>query len=324
MNIDLTRSIIEQINEWLVKTENCKSAREWSDEHLIEFVNLFLTEIDYGEHSNNSHGHKMNAYEDIAQNIINSSETSEFYAEKDEYKNDVLKLNNMVMEYVYRTHRYNCRFCGEYFKTEYKQGGYLTPIKEIKVGHFANSYPPKTECYIDKTRKYKIVMKSNKFIIANDLRGAFKDNSIDFDDNVYDICTPLGRINCTSEFSKKDMLCVNTGNTTINVFKNKDGLILTDMYYSDIDEYYFSDERKSNIIAVNNIIEDNKFKLKDSISCGLWWVMGASLCDINIDDISTDYTVYNVKKGTTYILEFDYHIGNFYKFYKAKDEDDLL
>ncbi len=327
MKLDLNLSIIDQVEEFKIKTGNVdKSAREFTDEDLISFVDMFITNLDYGEHSNNTINHKIMAYEDIAQKILNNVETTKLHIQEGYEKfESIEELNKYVMKYVYFSHMYQCRFCGERFKTEYKQGGYLTAIDEIKYGHFANHYPPKKECYKEQVVKIRIKMKSNKFVIANDLRGSFKDESIGFDDDLYDICTPLGRINCAKEFAKKDMICVNTGNTTIEVWKNKNGLVFTDMYYPDYEQYAFSDKFVENIKDVNSYIEDNKFKKGkfDTISCGLWWIMGASACDINISDISTDHVVYNVKKGTTYILEFEYHKGNFYKFYKEKlDEKD--
>lgn len=318
MELDFKRSLNDQIEEFKVKTDNVdKSAREFSDESLIEFVEMFLSKIDYGEHSNNSYDHKIMAYEDIAQNILNNvSSITEFDMMKCENE---LELNRRILNYTFNSYRYNCRYCGEYFKTEVLPDRTLTNIKEVKEGRFANSYPPRKECYKEGVTKVNIRMKSSKFVIANDLRSAFKDSSIAFDDNINTI---YGRINSTKVFAEKDIMCFNVGNTTIEFLKNKNKeTVFTDLYITDIDDYWFSDEKTERIKFVNEFIESGKYKAhKNSISTGLWWIMGASSCDLNMNDINCDYIEYRVKKGSVYTLEFEYHKGNFYKFYQSSEE----
>lgn len=318
MILDFNKSLIEQIKEFKVKTNNIdKSAREFSDESLIEFVEMFITKIDYGEHSNNSYNHKIQAYEGIAQNILNN--VSSFTAlDILKCEND-LELNRKILNYTFNLYNYNCPYCGEFFRTEVLPDRTLTHIKEVKEGRFSKLYPPRKECYKEGVTKVNIKMKSSKFVIANDLRSAFKDSSIDFDDSIN---TLYGRINSTKSFAEKDVMCFNVGNTSIEFFKNKNKeAVFTDLYMTDIDDYLFSEEKTERIKFVNAFIDKGKYKAhKDKISTGLWWIMGASSCDLNMKDIDCEHIEYRVKKGSVYTLEFEYHKGNFYKFYQSSEE----
>lgn len=331
MKMNVNVLFTDQINDYLKsigKEVDSLSIHQWSEEEVKNLTELFIVNINYGQHTENTELHKMLAYDNLAEQILYKKQNIEsillFPSTKEEYKDKPpLEVNNMFMSLLFRNYIYKCRMCGEEFYIEYKKGGYLQcyqfehDVPEGVGKFYQPRKPPNERCYKNDIVKLRIKMKSNKFIIANDLRHMFKDQSVDFEDKKYDICSPLGRVKCTEDFADQGIMCISTGNTTESIFKNKSGYVFTNMYRPDIEQYYYSEEVKEKYRKVNNIIQNEKYKLKEEISCGLRWVMGASDCDLNKEACEMFDTLYTirVKKGDTYILEYDSTL-NFYKFYK--------
>lgn len=329
MKLDINVSFVDQINDYLKsinKEIDSLSIRQWNDDEVKNLVDLFLVDINYGQHTENSKLHKILSYDHFAEHILYKKQDLELRLQysKDIYKDkSILDINNILMRLLFAHYIFKCRMCGEEFYAEYKKGGYIQchqhehDIPDGVGKNYKPKKPPNEQCYNNDIVKLKIKMKSNKFVIANDLRHMFKDQSIDFDNNKYDINTPLGRVKCTDDFADKNIMCISTGNTSELIFKNKTGYVFTDMYKPDIEEYDYGEEFKETIRRVNNKISTEKYKLKEEISCSLRWLMGASDCDLNMDACEMYDTVYTfrVKKDDTYILEYDSTI-NFYKFYK--------
>ena len=323
MKIDYGKEITPQVKDFLVSIdkdfENV-SGRSLSDVELEKFVKFFIEDIDYGQHSNNTLGHKSHAYEaffDVVLNNLHAEEMHKKLGTGKEYDNETL------INLIFRFQNYTCAFCGEFIKTQLGQDKILRAIDKPVVGHFATRQPPNPRCYNNDQIKLKIKMKSSKFVIANDLRSVLK-TPLDFDDNLYNIGNPLGRVKATEHFAMHDVMNINTGNCTMQFYsKNTKEHVITDMYNPYIDEYDYSELRKSKVIEVNEIIDNGKYKLKNEISCSLWWLMGASMCDIDMDKLKhhsgEEYFVLNVKAGSTYIIEYDSQYRMYYKFYKDEE-----
>lgn len=310
MQLNFHQSIYTQINQYLVDTDNInKSAREFDSDFLYDFVHSFIKGVDYGEHTNNSESHKVDAYIDIAQNILNNLDIYNIIK-----ADNILEINRKFLNYTFN-YRYKCQYCDQYFKTALKEDLILRPITSEIQGRFGVDSPPHPRCYKDDKVVISITMKSNKFIIANDLRNILL-NKLDFLDSIN---SPLGRIKSTEYFAENNVMCIPAGNCTMSLYQ-KDDIVITDMYYDDLDEYCFSDLKQKLITEVNTII-DNGYKNISDISCSLWWLMGASLSDVDISKLENwqDYIILDVVEGANYIIEYDSKYNSYYRFYKSEE-----
>src|SRR5690606_27026466 len=131
--------------------------------------------------------------------------------------------------------------------------------------------------------------------------------------------TPYGRIKAVQDFASKGVFCVSAGNCSMQLLKNQDDLIITNGYITDIEAYDYDDDSMNQVRNINAVVKQGRYKQAQTISCGLWWLMGASVDDVDMDSLIAaypqDHLIINVEKGAEYRIEFNTQPQRF-KFYK--------
>lgn len=315
--LDHSQYYTAQIEQFLKANDKTLESCDLDLELSKQLVDCFVTAFDFGSHSNNSETHKQEIYYILAEYIVRQAfEMKEFF---EDFRFEVAEYNQKFLMKCFRRYFHSCKFCGAEVLTQYKNG-VLTAITEpLTISAMYTYHPPKdTACYNYDQVEVSVVAQSDTLIIANDLRPYLKDQSIGFDDNEYNICTPYGRIRATKAFAEKNILCLSAGNTTMSIFQNKDQVMITNGYRSDIEEYDYTEDIKDLSREINAHIHTHKMCLKEEISCSLWWVMGASESDIDMEklkDAGVDFYALSVKKGKTYTVSYD-STKNYFKSYR--------
>lgn len=144
------------------------------------------------------------------------------------------------------------------------------------------------------TYTYSIKTKSNKFVVANDLRKYLKTKD----------CLSKSSINSTSgindvvkNYSKDNVICVFVGNNFVSFDGNKDlyKVIEPNINEEDDDEEY----------------TDNY--LTNFISCDLWWIMSVDINNINMEKLkenNVSYVIIDVEENSLYNLNIKYNKDN--------------
>lgn len=137
----------------------------------------------------------------------------------------------------------------------------------------------------DRSYTYTIKTKSNKFILANDLRKYLKsENWL----KCFSVNSASGINNVVKKYSEDNVICVFVGNNLISFEGNKE-------LYKVIDSYDFD--------------EDEEDDLSNFICCDLWWVMSADIQDVDMEKLIEDkvsYLTIDVEENSTYHLIVNY------------------
>lgn len=307
---------LNQVEEYL--SQIGKPLEEYTQlplEQAKQLTGFFVTKLDFGSHSDNSEQHMAEIYIDLAERIINSVCKVKYFLKDEEYA-DIAQTNQKTLSTCFRRYFYKCRFCGETFLTKYNQGELSFLDEEVQLMFLKYIPPSKTECYVsNETIQIKFKATSESMVFANDLRPFLKNQELDFDDNIN---TLYGRIKAVKNFAKHNVVCVSAGNCSMHLYQNKDELIMTNGCMPDIEEYGFSEAVKEASRQINATIKAGKYKLKKEISCSLWWLMGASVDDLDMEKLAAyegDIFSMKVVKGAEYMVEFNSSPSEF-KFYK--------
>lgn len=287
-----------------------------------ELVSAFIYKIDLGEHTNNSQSHLDQFYYDLAEHMVNRADSAAYYCESQKLT-DVTERNNIALHQIFRWFMHKCKYCGSQFLVKFEKGVATVCNETIKRGEIVSYSPPTDQkCFKpDEIIKIKVTAQSNKLVFANDLRGYFLNESIDFEDDKYDICTPYGRIKCSLSFAEKGVFCLNTGNTTAEVYSNKEHVLFTNGYHPDIEEYDYEENIKEHSRSINKFVHDNKLRSKGDISCSLWWLMGTSSSMIDmkkLEESGNDFVVIPAKKGQEYEVSFNSTRRRFFEYKLAR------
>lgn len=194
-----------------------------------------------------------------------------------------------------------CPDCGKsvLFKIDEKNNVYINNCFENKSFNNNGNIEYKLE-KVDKNcfnynhiYKYQIKTKSNKFIVANDLRKYLKTKD----------CLSNSSINSTSgindvvkNYSKDNVICVFVGNNFVSFDGNKDlyKIIEPDINEEDDEEY-----------------TDNY--LTNFISCDLWWIMSADINDVDMEKLkenNVSHVIIDVEEDSLYNLNIKYNKNN--------------
>lgn len=169
------------------------------------------------------------------------------------------------------------------------------------------------QCFDRGIHKFTIKTVSDKFIITNDLRDCISSDGF-YGTSINQI---KGMYDATKQWAENDVFCVFVGNTCCPVYKHPDGHytafsgsfseLIYDPSVETKEEFLEWVDNWCGIEYYNRVCEtvdlNTKYELLNSISCSLWWLMGADVNTVDMDKfLSTkqDYVILDVEPNTVY------------------------
>jgi hypothetical protein len=177
------------------------------------------------------------------------------------------------------------------------------------------------KCFERKTYTFTIKTVSDKFIIANDLRDYIEPDGFDG----ASLNQIKGMYDATRQWAENDVFCVFVGNTTCPVYKHPDGHYTA--FSSNFDDLIFdpTSETKEEFLEwvedcygmeyYNRVCKtvdlDTPYELLETISCSLWWLMGADVATVDMDTFLNeqhprDYVILDVVPNSVYEFSVDF------------------
>lgn len=215
---------------------------------------------------------------------------------------------NLVWESITNAH-IKCPYCDTVI---HLSGGRSIELKDndasriFELGYDKNGVKSSEHCFEFKKYQFEIETKSDKFVLCNDIRqfiktpDRFKQQSIN---------SLGGTLKAIESFASDNVVAMYLGNSGLNISQD-----------TSVDNTFHFTEHHS---------EDSNLDYKGHISCGLWWVMGADMNDVDFEKLSQEEhnnsIVIDVVPNSTYILEYDMSEETFdddkfvpkeFKFYK--------
>lgn len=313
------------VSEYRKLKPELESGWNWddSDELNLKVTKLITDEIDFGTHTT-TEKQKKSFHRKIAQKIGEEVIFNEILAgvmvedgtfqSAEEY---FTELGNEILEKKLYKMKLRCPYCDEYFEISRKvvvgKDFYSSP-RYLCLGKNKDGEEPKDNCFQFKKYSIEIQTKTDKFVIMNDIREYIKTPNR-FSE--CDINSLGGTIKASQLYAEDGIMTFFVGNSGVTISQDANEENTFYLY----ENGFFDEDSNENIPNLIN---------KGSVSCGLWWVMGADQSDLNMAEVMKDEydkpTIIDVIPNSTYILEYDMteerlekdqnYVSKGFKFYK--------
>lgn len=254
-------------------------------------VSLIADGIDLGTHSASSL-HKEAIYRQLARRIgeiVDYAETSGECMVEDgvyeSYDNFLQEIGDKLILIKLKNLRIQCPYCSENLPLELDENRILRVSKNIDK-------EVKDNCFEFKKYSYEIQTKSDKFVFMNDIRRYIKTPDRLKENNIN---SHGGTMSAIEAYAKDNIFCAYVGNSGVVISQEIDN----ENSFHIFENGFF-----------NNDVETRQ-KLTDigSVCCDLWWVMGADIKDLDMDEIQENQydppNIVYVEPNSTYIFEID-------------------